>query len=316
MQLGDPGDSETQQLACVACATCYPIARDIPRLLVDLRVSDLQAKTAEAFGWQWQHFSELHSEYEAQFLDWIRPLDSSFFEGKLVLDAGCGTGRHAVLAARFGSSRVIAFDFSDAVEVAAANSRELANVDVVQADILSPPFRTDEPERMFDLVYSIGVLHHLPDPRGGFLSLARFVGPGGTLFVWVYGHEGNAFVRTVIEPLRRGTTRLPPSTLRAIAWPLALVLNATVKLVYRPLRHTPLFRLLPVRNYLVSLANFGFRQNYSIVFDQLVAPSSRYIKRTELEEWFAAAGLEDVEITQRNGNSWRGRGTKPFGARG
>jgi SAM-dependent methyltransferase len=296
----------------VACATCYPIVRDVPRLLVDLRASDLQAKTAEAFGWQWQHFSELYKEYEAQFLDWVHPLDSAFFEGKSVLDAGCGTGRHAVLAARFGASRVIAFDFSDAVEVAAAKSRELPNVDVVQADILSPPFRTDEHERMFDLVYSIGVLHHLPDPRSGFLSLARFVRPGGTLFVWVYGHEGNAFVRTVIEPLRRGTTMLRPSALRVVAWPLALVLNSAVKLVYRPLRHTPLFRLLPVREYLVSLANFGFRQNYSIVFDQLVAPSSRYIKRAELEEWFGAAGLEDVDITQRNGNSWRGRGRKPI----
>lgn len=274
-------------------------------------VVEVQERTAKAFGWQWQHFPELHSEYEAQFLDWIRPLDAAFFPGKVVLDAGCGTGRHAFLAARFGAARVVAFDFSDAVETAEQNCRELGTVDVLQADILAPPFRTDDESRMFDLVYSIGVLHHLPDPRAGFLSLTRFVRPGGTMFVWVYGFEGNAFVRKVIEPLRRGTTKMRPSALRLVAWPLSVALHGAVKLVYHPLRRTPLFRFLPVRDYLVTLADFTFRQNYSIVFDQLVAPSSQYIKRSQFEEWFAAAGLENVEITQRNGNSWRGRGQMP-----
>jgi hypothetical protein len=127
----------------------------------------------------------------------------------------------------------------------------------------------------------------------------------------VYGFEGNEFVRRVIEPLRRTTTKMRPSTLRVVAWPLAAALHATVKLLYRPLKPTPLFRMLPVREYLVTLADFTFRQNYSIVFDQLVAPSSRYIRREELREWFSAAGLVDVVISQRNGNSWRGLGYRP-----
>lgn len=299
------------QLTCAGCGSVYAVRNAIPRVLDRAKLHEVQERTAEAFGWEWQHFAKLHPEYEAQFLDWISPLDESFFPGKVVLDAGCGTGRHAALAARFGAARVVAFDFSDAVETAQRNCNELGTVDVIQANILEPPFRTDDGERMFDLVYSIGVLHHLPDPRGGFLSLTRFVRPGGTMFVWVYGFEGNAFVRTAIEPLRRLTTKLRPSTLRIVAWPLSVLLHGAVKLIYRPLRRTPLFRFLPVREYLVTLADFTFRQNYSIVFDQLVAPTAQYISRPQLEEWFEAAGLEQVEITQRNGNSWRGRGERP-----
>jgi hypothetical protein len=127
----------------------------------------------------------------------------------------------------------------------------------------------------------------------------------------VYGYENNGFVRHVIEPLRRVTTRLSPSVLRAVAWPLAVLMHGLVKGAYRPLKRTPLFRLLPVRDYLYSLSEFTFRQNYAIVFDQLVAPSSQYIKREQLQEWFESVGFENVEITWRNRNSWRGRGQRP-----
>jgi len=289
--------------ACPACPCTYPVVRGVPRLVDEAALSGLQSRTADAFGWQWQHFTEMHDAYEEQFLDWIRPLDRAFFAGKRVLDAGCGIGRHAYFAARFGASEVVALDLSEAVETARDNLAALDGVHVVQGDILRPPFRRDEPA--FDLVYSIGVLHHLPDPRAGFLSLARLVRPGGTIFVWVYGHEGNALVRHVVEPLRRLTTRLSPSSLRVVAWPLSVALYVASRVIRGPLRR------LPSGEYVASLRRFTFRQVYSIGFDQLVAPSSRYIRRDELAEWFDAAGLEDVEITQRNGNSWRGRGRRP-----
>ena len=62
---------------------------------------------------------------------------------------------------------------------------------------------------------------------------------------------------------------------------------------------------------MTSVAEFSFRQNYTIVFDQLVAPTAEYIKGAELERWFRESGLEDVEITHRHENSWRGQGRAP-----
>jgi hypothetical protein len=62
---------------------------------------------------------------------------------------------------------------------------------------------------------------------------------------------------------------------------------------------------------MASVARFSFRQNYGIVFDQLVAPTAAYIKRPELRQWFDESGLEDVQVTSRHGNSWRGNGRMP-----
>ena len=204
--------------------------------------------------------------------------EPEFFRGKRVLDAGCGIGRHAYYAATYGASEVVALDLSGAVETARRNLESFDNVDVVQGDLLRPPFRTAAQGGGFDLVYSIGVLHHLPDPHAGFRKLVEYVRPGGTIAVWVYGHENNGFVRNVVEPVRRVSTKLPPSVLRGVAWPLAAGFHGVAKGVYRPLHGTAAAGVLPLENYMTSVAEFSFRQNYTIVFDQLVAPTAEYIK--------------------------------------
>ena len=98
-----------------------------------------------------------------------------------MLDAGCGGGRYARLVGGHGA-RVVGVDLSAAVEKAAALCAELPDVAIVQADLLDLPLA----EAAFDLVYSIGVLHHTPDPRRAFAQIARRVKPGGRLAVWLY----------------------------------------------------------------------------------------------------------------------------------
>jgi SAM-dependent methyltransferase len=308
------GAPETQiergTMTCTSCGAHWPIQHGIPRLVPpDLSLG--QARTASAFGWQWKHFSEMHPEFEAQFLDWIHPLEPEFFKGKRVLDAGCGTGRHAYFAASYGAREVVALDLSVAVDAARGNLHEFKNVEIVQGDLLRPPFRTAAAGGGFDLIYSIGVLHHLPNPCEGFTSLLRYLRPGGTIAVWVYGYENNGVVRNVVEPLRRVSTKVSPPLLRGLAWPLAVAFHAAAKGVYRPLRTTPAANALPLSEYMSSVADFSFRQNYGIVFDQLSAPSAAYIKGAELREWFSVSGLDDVEVTHRHGNSWRGLGRMP-----
>jgi SAM-dependent methyltransferase len=306
----DPEDGNEGELVCDGCGARWPLRGGIPRL-VPGQMLEQQRKTARAFGWQWQHFSEMHSEFEGQFLDWIYPLDREFFPGKRVLDAGCGTGRHAYFAASYGACEVVALDLSDAVETARRSLERFDNVHVVQGDLLRPPFRPANEGGGFDLVYSIGVLHHLPDPRSGFRTLLQYVRPGGSIVVWVYGYENNGFVRNVIEPIRRISTRIPPPLLRTIAWPLALGFHGAANLIYRPLAGKRVGRALPLNEYMSSVADFTFRQNYGIVFDQLVAPTAAYIRGDEIESWFWESGLEDVEISHRHQNSWRGRGRVP-----
>jgi hypothetical protein len=93
-----------------------------------------------------------------------------------------------------------------------------------------------------------------------------------------------------------------------VAWPLTVALQAVLKGVYRPLRGTRLFNALPLHDYLPSISAFEFRRNYNIVFDHLVAPVAHYLSQEEFTTWFRSSGLQDVQVSWRNQNSWRGFG--------
>lgn len=294
------------ELDCGKCGRTYPVVRGVPRLLPE-KFSDEQRATAAAFGYEWTHFNELEDTYEKEFLDWIDPVGKEFFPGKTVLDGGCGKGRHVALAAAFGAADVIGIDISDAVEAAFPNTRHLPNAHIVQADIYNPPLRP-----VFTYAYSIGVLHHLPDPKGGFLSLVRQLKPGARISAWVYGAEGNWWITHLVSPVRTVvTSRLPPQITKGIAFLIAVPMQAALKLVYRPVneRLPGLKKFLFYNDYLYSISSFSFRENYSTVFDHLIAPTAFYIGREEFMEWFREAGLKDVVVTWRNRNSWRGMGT-------
>ncbi|MBI3327063.1 MAG: class I SAM-dependent methyltransferase, partial [Nitrospinae bacterium] len=260
------------------------------------------------FSYEWMRYSGLADRYCKQFLDWIRPVGAEFFRDKLVLEGGCGKGRHTVLAAEFGARDVVALDLSKAVEVAYRNTRCYPNAHVVQADLNRPPLK-----RVFDYAFSIGVLHHLAAPERGFRALVSRVRPGGAISAWVYSREGNGWVVHLVSPVReRLTSRLPHWLLDPIAGLVTVPLYLAAKLLYGPTRGKLRGRRLPYGDYLSYIADFPFREQQSIVFDHLVPPVSFYIRRQEFAGWFERMGLEDVRIEYHNANSWRGFGRIPM----
>lgn len=295
------------KLNCTGCKASFRITRGVPRFLPqDLGAA--KRATADAFGYEWTKYSQLTDADRAEFLDWIKPLTPDAFVGRTVLDAGCGKGRHIFLASQFGARQVVGVDLSDAVDAAFQNTRHLANVHVVQADIYNLPFTNP-----FDQVYSIGVLHHLPDPKRGFLALGRHIHPGGRISVWVYGKEGNDWIANYVDPIRTNvTSRIPKAVTRALSLVVSLPLYFALKLIYGPVRRIPalagLKSRLPYAPYLCAISNYSFAENFWNVFDHLVAPTAFYHSREEVEDWFSTAGLNEVLISQRNNNSWRGTG--------
>jgi SAM-dependent methyltransferase len=266
--------------------------------------------TAERFGYEWSRFDEIRPEYEAQFRGWIAPFDPDAFAGRRVLDAGCGKGRHLRLAATLGARDVIGIDLGPSVEVSARNTRDLDNVHLIQGDLTHPPLRPGS----VDVIYSIGVLHHLREPADGFRALASLLPTGGTLIAWLYAREGNTAVRAVVEPVRRLTRRLPLPLLDAISWPLGAAVWIAARALYGPARSRPwLGRWLPYQSYLSDLAPFPVREVHSIVFDQLLAPVAHYMARREVERCFAQGGLELRSLRWHHANSWAGWGVRPGG---
>jgi len=298
-------------LACRGCGASYPVRRGVPRFVAS--ASDgVSSRTAAAFGWEWRAFSRIDDHHERQFLDWIAPAGPQSFRGRIVLEGGCGKGRHTRLAARFGAKAVIALDLSDAVDVAFENTRDDPAAHVVQADLLKPPVRPAS----CDYAFSVGVLHHLPDPTAGFQALARSVRPGGTVSVWVYGAENNAWIAKGVSPLRNLlTSRLPPRALYALSGLLAIPLWLGLAAVYRPARRPGLAwmrRFLFYYPYLAYISGFPFHEIHHIVHDHLAAPVAHYLRREVVEGWYRSVDARETIVTWHNRNSWGGYGRLPL----
>ncbi len=291
-------------LSCKKCDREYKIIRGVPRFADLDKIEQDKAETAENFGWQWTHFTQEDAKYNEQFLGWIQPVKPDFFRGKIILEGGCGKGRHTSLAANWGAKEVVGIDLSAAVESAFQATRHLPNAHIVQADIFKLPFK-----RAFDYAFSVGVLHHTPDPKKAFVSLAGKVKKGGAISAWIYGAENNEWITSYVNPIRTGfTSKINQPTLYQLSKLPTLGVYLASKLIYKPLDKTALGRRLFYSDYLTHLGTFGWREQHNIVFDHLVAPTAFYISRTEFENWWKEIGAENVEIIWHNQNSWCGFG--------
>ncbi|PYS98489.1 MAG: hypothetical protein DMF63_15780 [Acidobacteria bacterium] len=247
-------------LTCKKCTREYKVVRGVPRFADLGKIEEDKAETAENFGWQWTHFTQEDPKYNEQFLGWLQPVKPEFFEGKVVLEGGCGKGRHTKLAAEWGAKEVIGIDLGDGVESAFALTRHTPTVHIVQCDIFKLPFK-----REFDYAFSVGVLHHTPDPKKAFLSLASKVKKGGYISAWVYGAENNEWITKYIDPLREGfTSKISQPVLYQLSKLPTLSLFLTTKLVYRPanIAAKPIASKLFYNDYLNHIGTFGWREQH------------------------------------------------------
>jgi SAM-dependent methyltransferase len=315
-----------------ACGRVYPVIGGIARVLpADLAPSlladhpaffarhpdlgpppETQARrmslrTLHAFGDEWQRFPEIHDIHAQTFRWYFEGPEEVRWRGLRVLDAGCGMGRWLHFARQEGA-QVVGMDVSPAIDVVAR--REGRGVDLVQADLRHPPFA----EGTFDLVYSLGVVHHLEDPRAGVRALADLVRPGGELRLYVYRtlrdeHWLRRRLLDAVTLLRRATTRMPFGVVHAISFAIAVV--ATVGFLWprRALRRTRwgdrLTRDLP----LVQYADVPFRMLVAEQFDRLAAPLEGRFTSDEIAAWLEAVGIEVRAVLA--GLGWRVIGRRP-----
>ncbi len=285
-------------LTCAVCQVGFPIVSGVPDFVAGTdEVRDV-AQTTEGFAGNWKQYNRVILANELLnrdlFADWIWPLQPSFFEDKVVVEAGCGMGRWLRLAAEHRPKALIGFDFSTVAFTAHKNTEHLENVHVIRADIFRPPLAPS-----IDIIYSIGVLHHTPEPRRAFHSLMALLSSTGVFASWVYGAENNGWITTFVDPVRKHvTSRLPHAALNALSSMAALELRAAAE-VYA-LLGAP--KWLPYREYLMHLREYPFGYMTHIVYDHLVPALAQYLPRQEVREW--GEGLAYV-LSPRNANSWR-----------
>lgn len=266
------------RLTCAPCGKAYPIVRGVPRFVHT-------DGYAESFGKEWTWFNTLQldsrsgrGESEATLHDCTGWTDQDY-RGRLVLDAGVGTGRFAEIASMHGAE-VVGIDLSAAVDSAYGNIGLREGVHIIQADIFALPFRP----ATFDLAYSIGVLHHTPDTERAFAAVAATVVPGGGMAVYLYHRYGIGFRAS--DVIRKVSTKLP--------FKLTLGLSALAIPYYYLCR-------IPVLGKALQLAwpismHEDWRWRWLDTFDWYSPAYQWKLLYPEVVRWFRANGFRDINI--------------------
>ena len=247
------------------------------------------------FGYSWDRYADLLPAHEEQFLRWTAQ-PKTFWSGKWFVDGGCGIGRNAYWPMTYGAAGGVALDVDDrTLQRARRNLEPFASVEVRKQSI----YEIAE-EGVFDVAFSIGVVHHLADPEAAVRRLARAVKPGGGVMVWLYGRENNGWIVRLFNPMRHALfSKAPLWLVHALSWPLSALLWCALRLGFPPGAYYRLIR------------GFSFDHLRAIVFDHMIPHIALYYTRQEAEALLVQAGLTDVRATWVNENSWLVIGTKP-----
>ncbi|HKD38421.1 MAG TPA: class I SAM-dependent methyltransferase [Pirellulales bacterium] len=131
-----------------------------------------------------------------------------------IVDVGCGTGENTVgLAKLFRNAEIVGVDINPASLNLATKLAERTDSPVrfIQCDITGNMVEavTSTARGQFDVVFSMGVLHHLAEPRAGFLVVRELVKSDGMLFCFLYSRPGR---REDIASKELLTSILPPNS--------------------------------------------------------------------------------------------------------
>ena len=141
---------------------------------------------------------KFRSEHEQPWLRELVPFGAMW--GKRVLEIGCGPGYDALTFMQNGANYVGIDIAPENIERAKKHLRFYGfDLDVRVGDAEHLHFESG----IFDVVYSNGVLHHVPDIGLALAEAARVLRPGGDLFLIVYNKNSIVFrVTTMIDALK------------------------------------------------------------------------------------------------------------------
>ncbi|MBF0420158.1 MAG: methyltransferase domain-containing protein [Magnetococcales bacterium] len=283
----------------------YSVLKGIPRFVP-------QSNYADNFGMQWNHFRQTQLDSHSGL-----PISTDRFwqatgwqpdamKDQWVLDAGCGAGRFAEVALLAGA-KVVALDYSSAVDACYANLEHYPNLHVVQGDIYALPF---VPET-FSFVYSLGVLQHTPDVAKAFASLPPMVRRGGHLCADFYWKRFRTILHAkyLFRPFTKRMNQVKLFQLLERWVPTMLVMSQVLGRI--PLFGRVLKRIVPIADYTgrFPLSDQQLKEWALLdTFDMLAPTYDNPQTAATVRRWFDEAGLVGVGV-----GHWShlvGRGTK------
>jgi Methylase involved in ubiquinone/menaquinone biosynthesis len=225
----EDGCVETGHLVSTS-GRAYPVVHGIPRFAVDRA----WAASVDSFGDQWNRFN---------FIDfrehWLKHTvantfgTSSVFAGRVIVDAGAGSGAQTLWMLESGARHVIALELSPSVDdVMLRNLRtsKFRNWDILQCSIDAPPVK---PRSVEGIVICHNVIQHTPSVARTATALFDLVAPGGEFVFNCYPRNDVGFVRwlrfhAVYKPLRAVLRRCPRDVRLAYASSMAFLRQVPV----------------------------------------------------------------------------------------
>ncbi|WP_198033074.1 class I SAM-dependent methyltransferase [Methylosinus sp. PW1] len=228
----------------------------------------------------------------------ITELDGDL-SGKLVLDIGSGPGRFTDIALA-QSGTVVALDYSSAIDALLENVGDRRDdLLMVQGDALQMPFA----DGMFDEAFSIGVLHHTPDPYAGVVEARRVLKHRGAFSLCVYGAGGATYDFPTVTLLRKTFKALWPVLGH---YPALFYSYAAVYLIW-PISRLSRLVSLPFRVVLPIACLPDIRWSLLDTFDSVTPSYQSTHSSVDVYRWFKNAGFSDVHPTDWGFTSYRGR---------
>lgn len=261
--------------------------------------NNIDWKTVDSFGEEWKKFRSF-SEVEIQDIgnDYFDIVDETIANKNAVaLDVGCGSGRWARYLAPHVKF-VEAIDPSVAVLSASVYLSDIPNIRITQASVDNIPFA----DGSFDLVYSLGVLHHLPDTQQAIEKCKEKIKPGGWFLLYLYYALENrgALYRLLFwisSGFRKTISSLPSQPKKVVCdviaavvyWPLAKI--AALLSTIKPCQKAA--SALPLAYY--SKTSFHVMRNDSL--DRFGAPFEKRFTKNQIEQMLVSSGFSNIRFS-------------------